>query len=381
MKIGVIARNYPAPARPSQGTFLYGLVQEFVALGAEVAVTSPQAVSVRPARGPVVRSGYGPESAHVERPPFVSCSVRRIGPLRLGRLTSRSFRRSARRGVPAVPDVFYGHFLFLGGDAAVDLGRRHGIPAVIALGESDITRYEDWLGLGYVSRVAAGAAGIVCVSPTLQEYCATVLRVPPERLLLAPNAVDSGKFLPPPREAARDRLGWPVDRPIVAFVGHFNDRKGPDRVLEAMRISRHEPLGIFLGSGPLRPVGPGVLHAGPVPHADVPLYLGASDVFVLPTLAEGSCNSILEALACGLPVISSDIPAIRDDVGDRPPVFLVDPRDVHELAARIDAVIDLESDSSAALRASARRMAEARDLRARAGLILDWLDPIRDALR
>jgi teichuronic acid biosynthesis glycosyltransferase TuaC len=343
-------------------------------------VTSPQPLSV--GRGPRTSAVYGPEAARVERPRFLSCSVRRVGPIRLGKLTSKSFRASARRSVKAsgvMPDLFYGHFLFLGGDAAVDLGRRYGRPSVVALGESDITRYEDWLGVGHVSEVVHRASGVLSVTPAIRDYCVTVLGIPPSRLFLAPNGVDCRRFAPQPRSLLRERLGLPLDRPIISFVGHFNNRKGPDRVLRAAAQSRHAPMTVFLGDGPVRPTGPGVLHAGPVPHSMVPLYLSASDVFVLPTLAEGSCNAILEALACGVPVVSSDIAAVREDVGRQPPVFLCDPLDVDALTSLIDAVLDLGPTEAAALGASARRAAEARDLRFRAARILDWLKRVHSS--
>lgn len=377
MNIGVCAKNYPSPSRPHQGTFLHGLVQELAALGAAMTVTSPQPLSM--GRGPRTSAVYGPEAARVDRPRFVSCSVRRVGPIRLGRLTSKSFRATAGRSVKAsgmVPDLFYGHFLFMGGDAAVDLGRRYDRPSVIALGESDISRYEEWLGLDHIAEVVHGASGVLCVSPTLRDYCTGVLNVPPSRMFLAPNGVDCRRFAPQPRRLARERLGLPVDRPIISFVGHFNDRKGPDRVLRAAEHSRHEPMVILLGDGAVRPTGPRVLFAGTVPHSAVPLYLSASDLFVLPTLAEGSCNSILEALACSVPVVSSDIASIREDVGEQPPIFLCDPRDVDALTSRIDAVLDLDRAVANELGALARQTAEARDLRLRAARILDWLEGV-----
>jgi glycosyltransferase involved in cell wall biosynthesis len=106
------------------------------------------------------------------------------------------------------------------------------------------------------------------------------------------------------------------------------------------------------------------------------MFLNASDVFILPTLAEGSCNAILEALACGIPVVSSDIPAIRDDFGREPPMFLADPRDSGALATQLDRILELPVEARASLRSSARKCAEARALTHRAASILDWLEQI-----
>lgn len=77
-----------------------------------------------------------------------------------------------------------------------------------------------------------------------------------------------------------------------------------------------------------------MLHCGTVPHEKVYMYLNASDVFVLPTLAEGLCNAILEALACGVPVISSDLP-FNYDVLDDSCSILVNPKNKDEIYSAI----------------------------------------------
>jgi glycosyltransferase involved in cell wall biosynthesis len=100
-------------------------------------------------------------------------------------------------------------------------------------------------------------------------------------------------------------LGLPQDVPLAVFCGHFDARKGPLRVLEAVR--RLGIQGVFLGSnGPDRPAGQGVAFVGSVPNAQLPRWLCAANCFVLPSRSEGMSNAILEALACGLPIVASD---------------------------------------------------------------------------
>jgi teichuronic acid biosynthesis glycosyltransferase TuaC len=378
MNLTVVAKNYPTNARPHQGTFLYALVQQLCHHGQELSVISPQ--PIRRAQRSAAR--YGEERASVIRPQFVSMSVRRAGPVRMGRLTSLAFQLAAERaaGVAGVrPDLVYGHFLFQGGDAAVALGRRFGVPSVIALGESDITRYEKWLGLRWMRRTVQSAAGILCVSNAIAHYCRATLGVPEEKILVLPNSVDCSRFRPMGKRAAREALKLPSDRPIVSFVGHFSERKGVDRVMRALKRTTTNPQAIFLGTGRFKPTGDNVLHAGPVPHADVPTFLAASDLFLLPTLAEGSCNSVLEALACGLPVVTSSIPAIYEDVGCKPPLFLVDPLDVSAIAGRVDEVLTSSNELRAKLASDARRIAESRSLRARSEALYSWLSAIKAA--
>ena len=195
----------------------------------------------------------------------------------------------------------------------------------------------------------------------------------PARIEVVPNAVDTDRFRPVDRLEARRRLGLPEDATILSFTGYFIERKGALRVLEAM--NRVEGLyGVFLGDGPEIPVGDRVLHAGRVNHEDVAVWLSASDFFVLPTLAEGSPNAVIEAMACGLPVVSSDIASLRETV-DEECALLVEPTDIDALA---NALARLTRDESLRIRmgqaALLRGHRTSLDLRARR--IRDWLRSI-----
>ena len=135
------------------------------------------------------------------------------------------------------------------------------------------------------------------------------------------------------------KLGINKNDFVISFVGNFNHRKGPERVAEA--ISKLNDLSIkvmFIGkyySGYEYDFNcPGIIHKGPLDHDLLPKYLNCSDVFVLPTRSEGCCNAIVEALAIGLPVISSE-GAFNDDILDKYNSIRVDPDDVDAIASAI----------------------------------------------
>ncbi len=155
----------------------------------------------------------------------------------------------------------------------------------------------------------------------------------------------------------RARFGLPSNRPLVAFVGHFDENKGPLRLMKA--LENRPDIGIlFAGSGALQPTGSQVLFCDRVPHGELPMLLSAADVFALPTLSEGSCNAVLEALACGLPVVSSDRPFndghVDDEVGIR-----IDPMDPISLGSAIGELID---DPERRARLSSKALSRAPDL-------------------
>ena len=111
------------------------------------------------------------------------------------------------------------------------------------------------------------------------------------------------------------------------------------RVAEAIRLLNNDDIkSIFIGTPAdneyEQPECDGILFKGGLPHEQINSYLNCSDVFVLPSLAEGCPNSVIEAMACGLPIISSDLPFNYDILNDENAI-LVDPMDVNAIALAI----------------------------------------------
>jgi glycosyltransferase involved in cell wall biosynthesis len=367
--------GFPSRVRPSHQPFVRELLAALAKQGADVTVIAPESVWQRTHAPRVDVEGGLP----VHRPRFVSFSERVLPLLRsTGRWSDASYRRAALRAAEGLgaPDVCFGHFLHPHGAAAAALGARFGVPAVLSLGESSFRRYE--LAYTAVELAAAFARfpAIVSCSPLLEAQLVERYRVPSERITVLPNGVDQERFRPHDRAESRRRVGLPAGRPVLVFVGHWNERKGPLRVLEAIR-GRPDVGAVFLGRGLQRPSGPQVLHAGPVPHEDVPIWLSAADLFVLPTLDEGCPNAVLEALACGLPVVTSDRPFNRAVVDDSV-ARLVEPRDTAALGAAIAGLVD-RPDERARLSAAALAHARAFSLERRAARVHALLRDVAEA--
>jgi glycosyltransferase involved in cell wall biosynthesis len=145
-----------------------------------------------------------------------------------------------------------------------------------------------------------------------------------DRILVIGNGVDTDKFQPLPQDQARDELGLPVHAPVLVTVGGLCERKGFHRVIECLPdLRKRFPAIRYLVVGGPSPEGDWterlkrqvaelglneiVSFLGSFPAARLKVPLSAGNVFVLATRNEGWANVFLEAMACGLPVIATDV--------------------------------------------------------------------------
>jgi teichuronic acid biosynthesis glycosyltransferase TuaC len=163
----------------------------------------------------------------------------------------------------------------------------------------------------------------IAVSRSLGDL-ALSLGAPASRIRVIPNGIDGSRFRRGSRAEARRQLGLPGDRPIVISVGGLTKRKGHHRILEVLPgllVDHPDLLVVVVGGATVEgDIGPKlhrlrselgldrhVLLPGNCPHEQVPTWLQAADLFCLATENEGRPNAVLEAMACGLPVVTTDV--------------------------------------------------------------------------
>jgi glycosyltransferase involved in cell wall biosynthesis len=291
-----------------------------------------------------------------------------------------SFERAVFRTVDEIGggyDAVYGHFLSPSGTAAVKLGRRIGIPSFVAVGESGFANFTGCAAeLSRLREGIEGVGGVISVSRRNTEFCEREIGVAAKRILTIGNAVDTGQFYPRDRGEMRRKYGLPTDLVLVVFCGAFIERKGPDRVLKA--IGGLDGVGgIFVGRGPIKLESNKVVFRGEVDHRLVPELLSAGDIFVLPSREEGSSNVIAEAMACSLPIITSDLPTNRELVGDGAGIF-IGADDIEGLRSGVELLAGSETRRR---EMSEKAVARARDntLERRVRTIANWMETrIRD---
>jgi glycosyltransferase involved in cell wall biosynthesis len=377
MKIVIVANRYPHAGDEVGGAFVKEFAKALARERHACTVVSPwNAASLRgrpaPRRRLLEDAGDG-TAVEVRRPRFLSFSARRLGPWNSARWTQASHSAAVAREIRSLserPDVLYGHFLHPAGCSSVRTGSALGIPAFAGVGEGALWSL-DWLDEEEERREFAAAAGVLVVSSPLKREVARRLAIPDARLGLFPNGVDLDVLSPRDRTACRKELGLPEERFLVAFVGSFVEQKGPHRLLEAVKGLDGAGL-LLLGSGPLRLDGPQVVVRARVDHDRIATYLSAADLFVLPTEIEGSCNSLIEAMACGLPIVTSD-GEYTSDLVDDDVAIRVDPRDVGAIRR---AVKELMADPGRrrAMSEAGRARAKTFDIRLRARAVAAWME-------
>lgn len=305
MKILAITANYPHITNEYSGIFVKNTLEELAKLGNEIVVIAPQKFHKK--KMPFFQEE---NNLKVYRPTYISFSAKNILGFNTIRLTHKSFEESVFKSIRNIDfkaDVIYSHFLLPAGNTAIKVGSKLNKKVYCTLGESDIEAYERFYDVDKLINLYNKFEKIFPNSPDIKNELVNKYKLDKKKIEFIPNGVDINKFYPMDQNECRDKLNLPKEEKIVLFIGGFIERKGPFRVIEACNKLENKPKMIFIGSGSQIPQDDNIVFCGKVDHDMLPLYLNACDVFVLPTKNEGMPNVVLEAMACNISVVTSDI--------------------------------------------------------------------------
>jgi glycosyltransferase involved in cell wall biosynthesis len=236
--------------------------------------------------------------------------------------------------------VIDAHFAYPEGYAGTLLGRWLQVPVTITLRGTEVPLSRDSARRRRILAAVAAAQRVFSVADSLRRHM-VALGADAAKFQVVGNGVDVQKFRREDRGAARARLGLPEDATVLVSVGSLVERKGFHRVIEGLpELLRTRPDLRYLivgGGGPEGDIRASlerqvaelgldqhVLFLGPVASEELRWPLSAADVFVLATRNEGWANVFLEAMACGLPVVTTDVGGnaevvCRPDLGELVP--------------------------------------------------------------
>ena len=262
------------------------------------------------------------------------------------------FKKNAKRALEKLIekegiDIIHGHYLFPAGAAAVEVGKKHNIKTYVTSHGSDMLElYKNQPVMrSTIRKVLEDADGVLAVSNALKhEIIATGVVGIAGKTKLSWNSVDVNKFSNRPNDSFRREYELAA-KPMVLFVGNLIKRKNVESLLEAKKISNRDYYLVIVGDGPLSKKLKKKVDEENIPDViftglrdDVEDIIPSCDVLILPSFSESFGLVLLEALACGKPVIGSDVGGISeiitDDVG-----LLVDPNDVVSIAEATDRIL------------------------------------------
>ena len=271
-----------------------------------------------------------------------------------------------------MPDVFYAEFLDPAGTSVGKLKQKYHCKAIASFGESSFWTLSD----AHIQKdieLLNTLNGIESVSTENKRRLLERGIQKEETIIVLPNAIDPVRYHKIDRSEARRMMGFDENIFIVAFLGGFIERKGVLRVEAAVKDIEDAKVA-YAGKGPQMPTANNTIFSDSIPPERVSAFLSSADVFVLPTLNEGCCNAIIEAMACGLPIISSDLP-FNDDILNENNSIRVDPNNVNAIR---NAIITLKNDTKmrSKMGQESLKIAEKLSLRNRVQSVIDFIDRI-----
>lgn len=342
---------YPSAARPIHGVFVETRLRELLQTGqVETKVVAP--VPWFPFTGK--RFGvYGkyaetPKTEHRNSidifhpryllPPKVGMN---IAPYSLARSALPTIRKIIRDGFDF--DLIDAHYYYPDGVAAGIIAHALGKPFVVTARGSDlnlIAQYPKPRRL--ILETAKQAQASIGVSSGLMQVLSS-LGVEASKLRIMRNGVDLERFQPIEQAKARDRLSLPQNCRILLSVGNLIELKGHNIAIKALtKLNNNERL-VLVGHGPERSalqeladkhqLSERVLFAGQVPNEELACWYSAADALLLCSSREGWANVLLESMACGTPVIATNIPGTNEVIRNNAVGRLMARRDDEALLA------------------------------------------------
>jgi teichuronic acid biosynthesis glycosyltransferase TuaC len=322
MKLLTFSTLFPNTQQPSHGIFVQTRLRYLLGSGAvqsKVVAPVPWFPSPNPrfghyaalAKVPTAETRFGIEVLHPRYPviPKIGMSA---APFLLYRAVRPTVARLIDEGYDF--DAIDAHYFYPDGVAAVMLGRYFNKPVAITARGTDINLIPAYrLPRKMILWAASHAKGMITVCAALKEEMVG-LGIQGDRITPLRNGVDLELFTPGDREALRDALG--LRSFTLMSVGHLIERKGHDIGIRALSSLPGVHL-LIAGEGPERQnlenlaqragVTDRVSFLGSLSQSELKNYYGAVDALVLASSREGWANVLLESMACGTPVIASNV--------------------------------------------------------------------------
>ncbi len=353
---------YPNKIKPNYGNFIHNQVKHLTTLGCDIRVICPvpYAPSFLKVKAKWRYYGEIPSFDVIDNIPiYYPRYITPPGHWFHG-LAGYSMYKCIKNKVDSIlhdftPHIIHTHTATPDGYTGLLLKKRYKIPMVCSLRGSDINLYpfRDKLTMFITKKVLSNADQIISVSHALEKTAEEIV-MPLKQIRVLHNGCDfiNNSFKEDDRVKIRKNIGISDNESVIIFVGALMRDKGVYELINAFtKISAKHPAVqlIILGEGPENNSLNKIISnnrlnnkihlIGSHPHDEVYLWLKASDLFVLPTYNEGLPNALLEAMACGLPVIASKVGGIPEVVKDGENGILIAAKNAGALYQALDQML------------------------------------------
>ena len=370
MRLCFLSRRY-FPAISGMSVYAQNLLRELVAAGHDVTMISQYRAD---AAGVGIYGGGPPPPV----PGVKVVGLESSGEARTAEGHPADFESDIKRLVDAVLaehahapfELLHAQYGYPTGLAALEAGRRLQLPVVVSIQGGD----GHWVGLccsthrNAMQAVLRHASAVLIGSASFAKEVMDNHGVPSDIFTIVPGATDVARFAPQDNAV----LGALRSPPVLLYHGRVDKRKGVIELLEAaaLLVALGRSLRLVISG-----IGPDVQAArdraaelgltactqftGHVGYQDAPLAYHQGDIFVSPTYSEGFSNTILEAMASGLPIVSTRVVGVVDCLEDERDALLVEAQDAAGLA---DAIARLLDDAPLRQRLARRALDDVRRL-------------------
>jgi glycosyltransferase involved in cell wall biosynthesis len=347
MKLKILALSYlfPNPVQTSYGIFVYNRIQALAELS-DIRVIAPLQWypfrdRLRPALAGLSRIAkketIGTLKVHYPRFPVIPRYMKWFDAISYFLAVCPVLRRLRKEGFDfdlvdvhwTYPDILAGYLL----------ARMAGKPFIVTIrGREALYFEENDARTRMLHAILQKADGVIALSHELAALV-TAIGVSPSKIHVALNGVDTGNFRPESKEGARRRLNLPHDKKIILSVGRLTEAKGHQHIIEALpALARRGSVELHIigGINPETDYSANLqeligslrldnahLHRD-IPHAQLGSWYNAADLFCLASHGEGCPNVVLEALACGTPVVTTNVGAVEELIEHGRDGYIVD---------------------------------------------------------
>lgn len=257
-------------------------------------------------------------------------------------------------------DLIHAHFTWPCGYVGVKLAKKYCVPIVITAHGFDVYElpFRNQVRFNQVKYVLDNASHIITVSEKMRDIISTELGICDNKVSIISNGFDSKLFRPMDKIKVRQNLSLPLDRKILINVGNLVSVKGLNYLIYSIKKIvkvRNDVLCFIVGDDILKKdlvnqikklnLENYIKLVGAKPHNEIPLWMNACDLFVLPSLNEGNPTVMFEALGCGKPFVGTKVGGIPEIIINDKLGVLVEPKDPEALAQAILRALETEWDS------------------------------------